>query len=135
MGSRGSSSGRSKTTNIIASGDYKKTSEYRDAYYDELQVRFEEAAVPAALPSSDNNDLSNIEVQMRGYASAIGDPIKAMQNQRKIIASAYEDYKEATRIDNMGTRDALERTLNEYDEAIKRMKRVKKDSKRPDLLE
>ena len=125
MGSRGAGSGRNAYTN---------TADYKDAYDYEIQARSEEAAVPAAL-SSQGRDDDTVETQMRGYASAIGDPIRAMENQRKSIANEYEDYKQATSNSNLGTRDAMKQMLDEYDAGIERMKRIKKNSKRPDLLQ
>lgn len=124
MGSRGAGSGRAA---------YKSTADYKEAYSDEINLRSQEAAVPAAL-SSQNRDDDAVETQMRGYASAIGDPIRAMERQRKSIANEYEDYKEAKSNSNLGTRDAMKQMLDEYDAGIERMKRIKANSKRPDLL-
>ena len=124
MGSRGAGSGRAA---------YKNTADYKEAYSDEINLRSQEAAVPAAL-SSQNRDDDAVETQMRGYASAIGDPIRAMERQRKSIANEYEDYKEAKSNSNLGTRDAMKQMLDEYDAGIERMKRIKANSKRPDLL-
>lgn len=90
--------------------------------------------MPSALASNNDLDDDKIETQMRGYASAIGDPIRAMENQRASIAREYEDYKDATSISNKGTKEAMEKIMAEYDDAIKRMKRIKANSKRPDLL-
>lgn len=128
MGSRGAGSGRS------GGGSYKNSPEYKEMYEFEIQTRTEDAAVPAALSSNINNTDEFIETQMRGYASAIGDPIKAMERQRATIANEYEDYKAAKSNSDLGTRDAMKRILDEYDEGIERMKQVKKNSKRPDLL-
>ena len=127
MGSRGAGSGRN------AGSAYKNTADYKDAYSDEIQLRSEEAAVPAALSSQNRND-DAVETQMRGYASAIGDPIRAMERQRASINREYQDYKDATSNSNLGTRDAMKQMLDEYDAGIERMKRIKANSKRPDLL-
>lgn len=131
MGSRGAGSGRKGSGGNQA---YKNSPEYKEWYNDEMNMRLNEAAVPSALASNNNLDDDTIETQMRGYASAIGDPIKAMENQRASINREYQDYKDATSISNLGTRDAMQQILGEYDDAIERMKRVKKNSKRPDLL-
>ncbi len=130
MGSRGAGSGRKGS----GGGNYKNSPEYKEMYDFEVQIRQQDAAVPAALSSNINNSDEFIETQMRGYASAIGDPIKAMERQRATIANQYEDFKAAKSNSDLGTRDAMKRILDEYDEGIERMKRVKKNSKRPDLL-
>ena len=130
MGSRGATSGRKGS----GGGNYKNSPEYKEWYNDEMQIRLNEAAVPSALASNNNLDDDTIETQMRGYASAIGDPIRAMENQRASINREYQDYKDATSISNLGTRDAMKQMLDEYDAAIERMKNIKKNSKRPDLL-
>lgn len=113
---------------------YQNSPEYKEWYDDEMRLRLGEAAVPSALASNKNLDDDAIETQMRGYASAIGDPIQAMERQRKSIAREYEDYKDAKSNSNKGTRDAMKKMLDEYDAAIERMKKIKKNSKRPDLL-
>ncbi len=108
--------------------------EFKEWYDDEMNLRLSEAAVPSALASNNNLDDDAIETQMRGYASAVGDPIRAMERQRASIAKEHEDYKDAKSASNLGTKAAMEKMLKEYDDAIDRMKRIKKNSKRPDLL-
>ena len=125
MGSRGASSGRG--------GAYRQTADYKEAYADEMSMRIEDAAIGSALKSQ-NRDDDTVETQMRGYAAAIGDPIRAMENQRASINRELQDYKDATSNYNLGTKEAMQDLVSEYDAAIERMKRIKNTSKRPDLL-
>ena len=127
MGSRGAGSGRN-------GGSYKNSQDYKDEFRYEIQSRHESAAVPAALSSNILSDDATIETQMRGYAAAIGDPIRAMETQRETLKQQLDDYKGAKKPYELGVRDATKQLIKEYDTGIERMKRIKKNSKRPDLL-
>ena len=130
FGGRGASSGKGGG----GGQSYRDNPEYKEEYDYEMRLRLREAVVPSSLASNNDVDDEKIEVQMRGYATAIGDPIRAMENQKASIAREYADYKDAKSPSNLGTKEAMEKILGEYDDAIARMKRIKKNSKRPDLL-
>lgn len=127
-GNRGGKRGSGNTS-------YRNTEDYKDAYADEIKLRQSEAPVPGALPSQSQDD-DTVETQMRGYASAIGDPIKAMENYRDSIKREYynNEYDKAQSDYDKGYGEAMVEMMGQYDQAIDRMKKIKKNSKRPDLL-
>lgn len=129
FGSRGASSGRKGGGSGVTNSQ-----EYREGYDLERSMRLEDAAVPAALPSENRSDEA-IEAQMRGYASAIGDPVRAMERQRDSIRRELADYEEgAVTADSIGSRDAMRDIVSEYDSAIDRMRRIRQNSRHRDML-
>lgn len=128
FGSRGSSSGRNGGGSGVSNSP-----EYRESYQEERDMRLEEAAVSYALPSQNRAD-DWIETQMIDYASAMGDPVRAMERQRESIQRELVDYEEAVTASNIGTRDAMREMVSEYDSAIERMRRIRQNSRNRDLM-
>ena len=106
---------------------------FSEAYGEEMQMQMGDVPIANAFSSEKRTD-ADVESYMRNYASAIGDPIKAMENQKASVQRQFEPYKSASSSYDKGTKQALSEILQEYDVAIDRMKRIKKNSKRPDLL-
>ena len=121
--------------NSSAGGTNKatRTAEFKESYDDEMSIRREDVPIGSAM-SYENRDDSTVETQMRGYASAIGDPIKAMESARNNVKNVLSDYEGAKSQYDLGTKQALTDILKEYDAAISRMKKIKANSSRPDLL-
>ena len=107
--------------------------EYYEAYNDEKRIQMGDVPIANAF-SSENRSDADVEAYMRNYASAIGDPIRAMESQKASLKRQYEPYKDAKSNTDLGTKQAMSEMLSEYDVAIARMKKIKKNSKRPDLL-
>jgi len=110
----------------------QSTPEYKEAYNDEIERQMSDA--PLRLDFVKNGTSDDIEAYMRNYASAIGDPVRAMERQKESVKRELEPYSEAKSAFDLGTKAALEEVVGQYDAAIDRMKKIKKDSKRPDLL-
>lgn len=119
MGGRGGSSGLSSV---------KNHPEYKSEYKYEFNRVQEDVPVGSAMKSQ-NRDDSTVEQEMIRYRSAMGDPISAMERQMRREKRTLSDYEEAKSPANIGTRDALRKTVKEYEEAIERMKKIKKKSK------
>lgn len=119
MGGRGGSSGLSSVQNHP---------EYKSEYKYEFNRAQEDVPVGSAMKSQ-NRDDSTVEQEMIRYRSAMGDPISAMERQMRREKRTLSDYEEAKSPANIGIRDALRKTVNEYEEAIERMKKIKKKSK------
>ena len=93
-----------------------------------MLFRSEEVPIASSMKSEKRTD-SDVEQEMIRYRSAIGDPIAAMKRQRQREQNTLNDYEGAKTPGNIGTRDALREVVKEYDEAIKRMKKIKEKSK------
>lgn len=119
VGGRGGSSGM---TNV------KNNPEYKSDYKYEKGRALEEVPIASSMKSEKRTD-SDVEQEMIRYRSAIGDPIAAMKRQRQREQNTLNDYEGAKTPGNIGTRDALREVMKEYDEAIKRMKKIKEKSK------
>ncbi len=119
MGGRGGSSGLSSVQNHP---------EYKSEYKYEFNRAQEDVPVGSAMKSQ-NRDDSTVEQEMIRYRSAMGDPISAMERQLRREKRALNDYEDAKSPENIGTRDALRKTVKEYEDAIKRMRRIKEKSK------
>ena len=119
MGGRGGSSGLSSVQNHP---------EYKSEYKYEFNRAQEDVPVGSAIESQ-NRDDSTVEQEMIRYRSAMGDPISAMERQLRREKRALNDYEDAKSPENIGTRDALRKTVKEYEDAIKRMRRIKEKSK------
>lgn len=134
FGGRGSSSG-SEASGGGGGGTNTDNPDYRDAFRSELNRAAGDSPVPAALPS-ENRDDATVEQQMINYASAIGDPVRAMERQRASEARQAEPYFEGpvTLPYDQGFRDAFRQILNEYDQAIARMNRIRNNSRYRDMM-
>ncbi len=119
MGGRGGSSGLSSVQNHP---------EYKSEYKYEFGRASEDVPIGSALKSKSRDD-STVEQEMIRYRSAMGDPIAAMQRQLNREKKTLNDYEGAKSPSNIGTRDALRKIVKEYEDAIKRMRKIKEKSK------
>lgn len=119
MGGRGGNSGLSNV---------KNNPEYKSDYKYEKGRALEEVPIPSSMKSEKRSD-SDVEQEMIRYRSAIGNPIAAMERKKQKEQNTLNDYEGAKTPGNIGTRDALREIVREYDEAIKRMKKIKERSK------
>lgn len=109
------------------------TPEYQDAYSTERMIQEPDVPIPAAMDYEGRDD-ATVETQMRGYRSAIGDPIRAMENARKSVLKQLVPYANATSTSNLGTKQAMQDMVDSYDKAIEKMRRIKANSLHADLL-
>ena len=136
FGGRGSSSGSGASGGGGGGGNANNSNpDYRESFSDEIRRAAGDSPVPAALPS-ENRDDAAVEQQMINYASANGDPVRAMERQRASEARQAEPYFEAGTMSayDQGTRDAFRQILNEYDQAIARMNRIRNNSRYRDVM-
>lgn len=119
MGGRGGASGLSSIQNHP---------EYKSEYKYEFGRATEDIPIGSAIKSQ-NRDDSTVEQEMIRYRSAMGDPITSMQRQMNREKKVLNDYERAKTPGNIGTRDALRKIVKEYEDAIKRMRKIKEKSK------
>lgn len=133
FGGRGSSSGSGASGG--GGGANSSNPDYRESFSDEIRRAAGDSPVPAALPS-ENRDDAAVEQQMINYASANGDPVRAMERQRASEARQAAPYFEEGTLSayDQGTRDAFRQILNEYDQAIARMNRIRNNSRYREMM-
>lgn len=132
-GSGGGASGSSSTNTESSSA--KSSPAYRSSFDDEREMQMGDVPVAAAMPS-ENRDDATVESQMIGYASAIGDPVRAMERQRDSVIRQRSEYLEAQSLSasSQGERDAMTSIIREYDQAINRMRRLRENSPKKSMM-